>query len=66
MLLVAVTATTVLGFPSGAPPLACPNIYPVGHNTTNNTANGTIPFTVNTSSLTNYTYTPGAQHASKH
>ena len=68
VLLLAVTATTVLGRPDGAPIGACPNIYPVGHTPPpNNTANmSALPYTVNTDSLANGNYTPGQPHSSKH
>ena len=66
VLLLAVTATTVLGLPTGAPLQACPRIYPFGHVNPANTASGPVPYTVNTSYLTNGTYAPGEQHSSKH
>ena len=65
MLVLVVTATTVLGYPLGAPEPACVDIFPIGHNTTvENMATGPVPFTVDISSLNNG-YTPGQSYRSK-
>ena len=53
MLVLVVTATTVLGLPQGAPEQACADILPLGHTTPGNMATGAVPFTVDISSLNN-------------
>ena len=64
VLALVLTTSAVLGRPNGAPMEACANIYPVGHMTGNNTANDTVPFNVDISSLNNG-YVAGQSYDSK-
>ena len=59
-----VTTATVMGYPLGAPEQACVEIRPLGHTGTNNMATGPIPYTVNTSSLSDG-YVGGGTYPSK-
>ena len=56
----AVAVTVVVGFPTGAPSLACSSMTP-GHSS--NTATGPVPFNVNISSLDGG-YLPGQTYTS--
>ena len=64
MLVLVVTTATVIGYPLGAPEQACVEIRPLGHTRVNNTATGPIPYTVNTSSLSDG-YVAGQAYPSK-
>ena len=63
LLVLVVTATTVLGLPMGAPEQACSTITPVGHTAVNNMATGSVPFNVDISSI-NSSYIPGQTYTS--
>ena len=64
MLVLAVSAVTVLGLPDGAPMAACSNGLMPAHTNSINTANGSVPFYVNTSYIGGY-YTPGRTYTSE-
>ena len=65
MLVLAVSAVTVLGLPDGAPEMACTNGLIPAHTNSTNTANGTrVPFYVNTSNIGDY-YIPGRTYRSE-
>ena len=65
MLVLAVSALTVLGMPDGAPMAACDNgLIPNHPGPPNNTATGDVPFYVNTSYFEGY-YIPGRTYRSE-
>ena len=62
VLLLGVSVTAVVGYPSGAPTQACTTITP-DHNVS--TATGSVPYIVNISSLDNG-YVPGQNYTSEY
>ena len=64
MLVLALSTTAVLGFPTGAPAGACDNGLMPNHLSPANTATGLVPFNVNTRDIGSY-YVPDATYESK-
>ena len=64
MLVLAVSAVTVLGLPDGAPMVACTNGLIPGHTSAPNVATGDVPFYVNTSDIGDY-YMPEEAYTSE-
>ena len=65
MLFLAVSTTAVLGFPTGAPEDACPNLMPAGHTTpANMVGDDPFPYYVNISYIGG-SYIPGTNYTSE-
>ena len=66
MLVLTLSTTAVLGFPTGAPETACATLMPVGHDALANQATGDVPFSVDISDLgAGPCYIPGDMYESK-
>ena len=64
VIVLAVMAAAVMGYPLGAPEQACAEIRPLGHVAIGNMATGTVPYYVNISSF-NDGYVGGQTYTSK-
>ena len=66
MLVLTLSTTAMLGFPTGAPETACATLMPVGHTDPANQATGDVPFDVDISDLgAGPCYIPGDMYESK-
>ena len=65
MLVLTLSITAVLGFPTGAPTDACTNGLMPNHGNPANMATGDVPFNVDISDLGGRCYVPGDTYESK-